>query len=110
MSIGEAEARALTPEQPSSLGRDALDRFKHNKAALAGVVLIVLLIIMAVFAPLIAPYGPQEQVGPLDSSSPAGPSGITGWDWTNRVATSSRALSTAHDYRCSSVSCRLPSV
>ncbi|MGH2792565.1 MAG: ABC transporter permease [Actinomycetota bacterium] len=74
MSIGEAEAKALTPEQPSSLGRDALDRFKHNKAALAGVVLIVLLIIMAVFAPLIAPYGPQEQVGPLDSSSPAGPS------------------------------------
>jgi ABC-type dipeptide/oligopeptide/nickel transport system permease subunit len=74
MSIGEVEAKQLTPEQPSSLGRDALDRFWHNKAAMAGVVVIVLLIIMAVFAPLIAPYGPQEQVGPLDSSSPAGPS------------------------------------
>ena len=74
MSIGEVEAKELTLEQPSSLGRDALDRFKHNKAAMAGVVLIVLLIIMAVFAPLIAPYGPQEQVGPLDNSSPAGPS------------------------------------
>ncbi|MGH2778681.1 MAG: ABC transporter permease, partial [Actinomycetota bacterium] len=69
-----AEAKELSFEQPSSLGRDALDRFRHNKAALAGVVLIALLIVMAVFAPVIAPYGPQEQVGPLDSSSPAGPS------------------------------------
>ena len=74
MSIGEAEVKELTLEQPSSLGRDALDRFKHNKAALVGIVLLVLLIAMALFAPLIAPYGPQEQVGPLDSSSPAGPS------------------------------------
>lgn len=74
MSIAEAEAKELSLEQPSSLGRDALDRFRHNKAAMVGVVLIMLLIIMAVFAPIIAPYDPQEQVGPLDSSSPAGPS------------------------------------
>ena len=74
MSIAEAEVKELSLEQPSSLGRDALDRFRHNKAALAGLVLIAVLIVMAVFAPVIAPYGPQEQVGPLDSSSPAGPS------------------------------------
>lgn len=74
MSIAEAEVQELRLERPSSLGRDALDRFIHNKAAMVGVVVIVLLVLIAIFAPLIAPYGPQEQVGPLDSSDPAGPS------------------------------------
>ena len=74
MSIAEAEVQELHLERPSSLSRDALDRFRHNKAAMVGVVVIVLLVLIAIFAPLIAPYGPQEQVGPLDSSDPAGPS------------------------------------
>ncbi len=34
----------------------------------------MLLVLAAVFAPLIAPYGPQEQVGPLNNANPAGPS------------------------------------
>jgi len=74
MSIAEAEVQELKLEQPSSLGRDALDRFRHNKAAMVGVVVILLLVLIAIFAPLIAPYGPGEQVGPLDSSNPEGPS------------------------------------
>jgi len=74
MSIAEAEVQELHLERPSSLGRDALDRLIHNKAAMVGVVVMVLLVLIAIFAPLIAPFGPQEQVGPLDSSDPAGPS------------------------------------
>jgi len=74
MSLAEAEAQELHLERPSSLSRDALDRFIHNKAAVVGVVVMVLLVLIAIFAPLIAPFGPQEQVGPLDSSNPAGPS------------------------------------
>lgn len=74
MSIAEAEVKELHLEQPSSLGRDALDRFRHNKAAMVGVVVILLLVVIAIFAPLIAPYGPNQQVGALDSSDPQGPS------------------------------------
>jgi peptide/nickel transport system permease protein len=74
MSVAEAEVHELHLERPSSLGRDALDRFLHNKAAMVGVAVILLLVLVAVFAPLIAPYGPGEQVGPLDNSNPAGPS------------------------------------
>jgi ABC-type dipeptide/oligopeptide/nickel transport system permease subunit len=74
MSVAEAEVKELHLERPSSLGRDALDRLVHNKAAMVGVVVILLFVVIALFAPLIAPYGPGEQVGPLDSSDPAGPS------------------------------------
>jgi ABC-type dipeptide/oligopeptide/nickel transport system permease subunit len=78
MSVAEVEAHELNPlgqlEQPSSLGRDALDRFRHNKAAMVGVGVILLLVLAAVFAPLIAPYGSQEQVGPLNNANPEGPS------------------------------------
>jgi peptide/nickel transport system permease protein len=74
MSIAEAEVQELNLEQPSSLSRDALDRFRHNKAAMVGVVVILLLVLIAIFAPLIAPYGTGEQVGVLDSANPEGPS------------------------------------
>ena len=74
MSVAEAEAQELQLEQPAGLWRDALDRFRHNRAALTGLVVLILLILVAVFAPLLARYGPNEQVGPL-STNPAGPSG-----------------------------------
>ncbi|MGH2775653.1 MAG: ABC transporter permease [Actinomycetota bacterium] len=74
MSVAQAEVQELHLERPSSLGRDALDRFVHNKAAMVGVVVILILVLIAIFAPLIAPYGTGEQVGALDSSNPEGPS------------------------------------
>ena len=74
MSVAEAEVKELHLEQPSSLGRDALDRFRHSKAAIVGVVVILLLVIAAIFAPLIAPHDPNQQVGALNSSDPEGPS------------------------------------
>lgn len=72
MSIAEAEAAQISLERPSGLWRDALDRFRRNPGALIGVFLIVVFIITALFAPAIAPFDPQKQVGPL-ATNPQGP-------------------------------------
>lgn len=74
MSVAEAEAKELQLEQQAGLWRDALDRFRHNPAALAGLVVLIVLILVALFAPLLARYGPNQQVGPL-TTDPAGPGG-----------------------------------
>jgi peptide/nickel transport system permease protein len=42
------------------LWRDALRSTLHTKSAKVGLVLLLLLVVLAVFAPLIAPYGPNE--------------------------------------------------
>lgn len=41
--------------------REVWRRLKHNKAAMFGLIVIVLLILMAFFADFIAPYGPDDQ-------------------------------------------------
>ena len=74
MSIAEAEAAQLSVDRPSGLWSDAWDRFKRNPAALVGIVLIILFILAAVFAPQLAPFEPNEQAGPL-ATNPAGPGG-----------------------------------
>ena len=74
MSIAEAEAAQLSIERPSGLWSDAWDRFKRNPAALVGIVLIIIFIFAAVFAPQIASFEPNEQAGPL-ATNPAGPGG-----------------------------------
>ena len=72
MSITEAEAAQLAFERPSGLWRDARERFVRNPAALVGVVLVLVFVFAAIFAPAVAPYEPREQVGVLDRN-PAGP-------------------------------------
>lgn len=74
MSIAEAEAAQLNVERPSGLWSDAWDRFKRNPAALVGIVLIIIFILAAVFAPQIASFEPNEQAGPL-ATNPEGPGG-----------------------------------
>jgi ABC-type dipeptide/oligopeptide/nickel transport system permease subunit len=74
VSVAQAEVQELALDQPAGLWRDAFERFKRNPAAVAGVVVLLAFVAVAVLAPLIAPYGPQQQIGPLDNSSPAGPS------------------------------------
>jgi peptide/nickel transport system permease protein len=73
MSIAQAEATELAIERPVSLSRTALVRLRRNPAAIAGAVIVGLFLLMAVAAPLIAPYGPNESVGGL-ASTPPGPS------------------------------------
>ena len=72
MSLAEAEAVELRTEDPTGLWKDAFDRFKRNPAAIVGALLILTFILIAVFAPAIAPYDPQAQVGSL-SANPEGP-------------------------------------
>ena len=72
---GAAEQR--TPELESSLMRAempkrrnrALIRFKRHKPALIGMTFVIMLVIVAIFAPIIAPYDPNK-VSILDSKNP----------------------------------------
>lgn len=56
-----APLNPILQQPPNSLYRDAWQRFRRNKAALASLVFIVLLFIVAIAAPLIAPYSFEEQ-------------------------------------------------
>jgi len=59
-SAGVALARPDQPKQHSPLWY-AWRRFTANKAAVGGGIVLVILILMAIFAPLIAPTGPNNQ-------------------------------------------------
>jgi peptide/nickel transport system permease protein len=72
MSIAEAEAASISIERPAGLWKDAFDRFKRNPAAIVGVVLLIVFIGAAIFAPQLASFEPNEQAGPL-ATNPAGP-------------------------------------
>jgi peptide/nickel transport system permease protein len=61
VSIAEAESRELQLEAPSGLWREAFERLRRDPGAIAGVVLVLVFVVAAVFAPWIAPYSPLEQ-------------------------------------------------
>lgn len=46
----------------ASLYRDAWRRLRRNKAAMAGLVGLIILVLVAIFAPVIAPYDPNVQI------------------------------------------------
>lgn len=50
-----------TSSESESASRKAVKRFARNRLAVAGLVLIAVLTLMAVFSPLIAPYDPIKQ-------------------------------------------------
>lgn len=61
---GEPGARFLLQRQskaPTSLYMDAWRRLRRDKLAIAGMVIIAMFIIAAIFAPLLAPYDPIAQ-------------------------------------------------
>ena len=60
MSVAEIEARELQLEAPSGLWNEAWYRLVRNPAALLGGFFVTVFVTVAVFAPLIAPYGPKE--------------------------------------------------
>ena len=61
MSIAELEAADLAFDAPSGLWRDAWSRLRRNPGAIAGFTLVGAFILVALLAPLIAPYDPREQ-------------------------------------------------
>jgi ABC-type dipeptide/oligopeptide/nickel transport system permease subunit len=65
MSVVELESREIQLESPQGLWSEAWKRLRTNTGAIVGFVLVGLFVLLAIFAPLIAPYGPREVVAPL---------------------------------------------
>jgi peptide/nickel transport system permease protein len=62
MSVIELETREVAIETPSTgLWADAWYRLRRNPGAIAGFVIITVIIFVAIFAPLLAPFDPREQ-------------------------------------------------
>lgn len=62
MSITQIEEVTLEHERPSgSLWREASRRFWRNPAGIVGVAFVGTFVLVAVFAPLVAPYSPTQQ-------------------------------------------------
>lgn len=57
-----AEAAEAAPGREASLWGDAWRRLVRNKLAVVGLITASMLVLMAIFAPLIAPYGENEVV------------------------------------------------
>ncbi|MEA2595886.1 MAG: peptide/nickel transport system permease protein [Thermomicrobiales bacterium] len=89
-------ARALeqTARRQTSLWGDAARRLRHDKAAVAGLAIIVVLILVAIFAPAIAPHSPTDQsfINKLKAPSRDYPLGTDefGRDTLSRVVYGSR--------------------
>jgi ABC-type dipeptide/oligopeptide/nickel transport system permease subunit len=54
-----ADEQRLTTK-PQTQWRLAMRRFRERKSGMVGLIIVVLLILMAIFAPLLAPYNPNE--------------------------------------------------
>jgi hypothetical protein len=65
MSVAEFEGRQVLDQAPQGLWSDAFSRVRRNPGAIIGFSLVGSFLIMAIFAPLIAPYGPRDVVAPL---------------------------------------------
>jgi peptide/nickel transport system permease protein len=66
MSLAEVEAATESEKigtEGTSLRKDAWQRLRRDPVAIVGFSLILFFILVAAFAPLIAPYGPAEQPG-----------------------------------------------
>lgn len=74
MSLAEAEAAELDLDRPSGMLREAWGRLLRNPGAMVGAGIILIFVLLAIFAPLVAPFGPNERVGSL-AAVPPGPSG-----------------------------------
>jgi peptide/nickel transport system permease protein len=74
VSIAEAEAVELGIEGPGGLWSEAWHKLIRNPGAIIGGVIIGVLLLTAIFAPLIAPSNPRAQnLDALNHGSPVGP-------------------------------------
>jgi peptide/nickel transport system permease protein len=78
MSVAEIESHQLELDTASSGGlwSEAVYRLSRNPSAIIGAFLVLLFVVAAIFAPVIAPYGPLDQnLGLLKAGGiPPGPS------------------------------------
>jgi peptide/nickel transport system permease protein len=61
MSVAELESAEITLEAPSGLWGEAWHRLIRNPGAILGAFLVSVFVLTAIFAPVIAPYSPNEQ-------------------------------------------------
>jgi peptide/nickel transport system permease protein len=74
VSVAELEAREIQLEAPSGLWSEAWHRIIRNPGAILGGIFVRTFVTVAVFAPVIAPYGPKEQnLNLLNAGKPVGP-------------------------------------
>jgi peptide/nickel transport system permease protein len=74
MSVAELESREIQLEAPSGLWSEAWYRLIRNPGAILGGFFVVVFVTVAVFASVIAPYGPKEQnLNLLNEGKPLGP-------------------------------------
>jgi peptide/nickel transport system permease protein len=76
MSVAELEAREVQLEAPAGgLWREAWHRLRRNPAAIVGFALVATFVLVAIFAPVIAPEHPRVgDLGRLEGSCCPGPS------------------------------------
>lgn len=60
-SMPSSSAIEFASREPRSLWKDAWRRLVRNRAAVAGMVIIVVFTLIAIFAPALAPYNPVQQ-------------------------------------------------
>ena len=63
MSVAELESREVQLEAPSGLWAEAWQRLRRNPGFIVGTLLVALFVLVAILAPVIAPYGTREQLG-----------------------------------------------
>jgi peptide/nickel transport system permease protein len=74
MSVAELEAREIQFDAPAGLWSEAWHRIIRNPGAIVGGIFVVTFVVVALFAPWIAPYGPKEQnLNLLNAGEPVGP-------------------------------------
>jgi peptide/nickel transport system permease protein len=61
VSVAELEAREVAFESPGGLWSEAWRRLRTNPGAIVGFTLVAIFVIVAIFAPLIAPFDPRAQ-------------------------------------------------
>ena len=98
MSIAEIESTELAREASTGgLWREAWFRLRRNPGAIVGAVFVLAFVVVAIFAPLIAPYSPEEIPVDLPATCCPGPSwehllgtNVVGQDTFSRIVYGAR--------------------
>src|SRR6266545_7046375 len=92
MSIAELESAELGLESTGGLWREAWQRLRRNPGAIVGAFFVMSFVVIALFAPVIAPFKPDYFPSTLPSSCCPGPSAqhllgvdVVGRDTLSRV-------------------------